>query len=292
MSEITFSQVEINKSLYFAHIINDQEIMLFYEGLLKNVNPALSLDTRLSDLPKLFQIIEKWENKLTEDFKKEPIKKIAIENHDKELRAIIEITDNESELMESPHLYWNKFRKIGYAKRGQNPTLKDLGYLILTLIYENRDGFETFKSHSNFINYEEVIYSLADGSALAEYLHKENEISESHIKIKAEENQITFKELFNDENNYNKCIDHLAKINIIDANKNYIFGVRKKGVFAALLKVLRDDLSIIRNINNSANLSKILNNEFPGLDLSKQGKTLRNHGSYKIYIKKFTAVFE
>ncbi len=175
MSRLRFNK-PIDKRAYLTLYAEDKEKMLFYEACLKNVNPALSLNTGLTELPKIFSVIEKWDSIMSERLKVAPSKNLATELFKKELLDSIEYDDNAGINAEiNKEKYWNRFRKVAYEyyAKGQNVTLQGLGYLILANLCTNEDGFDVILKLTAVHDVEGILESLAEGAALAEYLHSE-----------------------------------------------------------------------------------------------------------------------
>jgi hypothetical protein len=88
------------------------------------------------------------------------------------------------------------------------------------------------------------------------------------------------------------CIDALKNVTppIIDSRDNYLLGEHEKGSIVAWCKILKDKGKII-NIS-SEKLSPLLNKKFHGLDLAKDGRTLRNWDTlaYTKYLRQFRSL--
>lgn len=168
------SLTPITKVLYLRRYAEDSEVMNFYENCLKSVKPTLSLNTGLKELPAMFLIIDRWNNILKERLVNAPSSKLATELFKEELKSYIEYDEN-ADIDDNHSNYWNKFRKIGYEyhAKGQNITLQGLGYLFLRNVSEKNDGIDFVKGISNVFDVEGILVSLAEGTALAEYLHSD-----------------------------------------------------------------------------------------------------------------------
>ena len=83
-------------------------------------------------------------------------------------------------------------------------------------------------------------------------------------------------DLFLDPANAAKCISVLREVEppVIDIANCYLLGLRQKGSVTAWVMALKSK-GLIKNVTDDK-LSKLLNKEFTDLDLSKDGRTLRN----------------
>jgi len=89
--------------------------------------------------------------------------------------------------------------------------------------------------------------------------------------------ELTLKDIFINDADYQKAINALIKTKVIDQNYNNIIGSKLKGVMQVWVKILRTDKHLIKSIDDET-LTILLNNQFPGLELSEktEGKHFRN----------------
>ncbi len=166
----------ISENLYFSRYIDDTEKMAFYETCLKKVDNSLSLNTKLKELFTMFAIIDKWNGILNERLNNAPSKELAKKLFIDDLLKKIEYDESKDADTVQDDKYWNKYRKIAYEfyLKGQNITLQYFGYLILRNVVDNVNGFEVIQGVTIMFDVEGAILSLAEGAAIAEYLHIES----------------------------------------------------------------------------------------------------------------------
>ncbi len=275
----------ISKSTYLSFYAVDEEKMAFYEGCLKKVNPILSLTTGLKELSKIFSIIERWDEILSERLSNAPSKVLATDLFKKELLLSIEYEENSDTYdPEKNSNYWNQFRKIAYEhyRKGQNVTLQGLGYLILRNAFTTEEGIDIILHISNVFDVEGVLISLAEGAALADYLYNE--------KLQHQQEAIpqTFDELFNEK--YRKpeiiklYVDVLRKVDPPLINDYGAYIGRYKTAFVIWINML-----LGKEISKQKDevFSRLLNSRFKGLNMGKDGGMFRKYSNSTIKYKEY-----
>lgn len=164
----------ISRKEYEDIYIRDIDLIDFYKGVLKEINPKIDLNTSLKDLITLYKVVEKLENIKKQRLKIAPSEKLMLDFFKQDLESIIEFKEyKEEDEKGDDQNYWNQYRKESYQYiiRGENPTLKDLGYLLLKFVYVKKEGREEQVSYTNIFDTKKVLISLAEGAAVAYYLH-------------------------------------------------------------------------------------------------------------------------
>ena len=225
-----YTHEPIPESFYLKRYAEDSEIMTYYENLIKQVNPLLSLSTGLKELPVIFSKFDLWDSIIKERLSVAPNKEIAIELFKKELLDYVDYKSNESNLTEIEKIdnYWKRFRKIAYDYylKGQNVTMQRLGYLILNHQYENINSEKNFIKISNLYDAKGVLESLAEGAGFAEYLH-----SKKYLQLVAT-NQPTVK-TFDSTLAPEPTIDPLSFLNKDYYHLNKFYEVEKRALNGA-----------------------------------------------------------
>ncbi len=208
----------ISKLIYLSICSADEDLRTYYENLLKETSAELLLTTRLTELPKIFLVAEKWNDILRDRINTAPSKELALELFKKELQSLIEYDEKaggENKINEGK--YWNNFRKIAYDHytKGENITLLGLGYLIITFIYEDVAGEEHCRGFSN-IDVKRVLLSLAEGVAIADFLHNPITVFREKQKVSI----TTFEDAVLNKEKLMKVYEILSTKRVIDETKS------------------------------------------------------------------------
>jgi len=170
---------KINPRIYLDVYIHDESVLQLLEREINNVKNNLSLNTTLSELPIIFNCKNDWEKTLMERLKIAPSKPVAVQKMIDDLKDAIQpdysnVTDEEIK-----NKNWHKeFRKISYDhySRGDNVTLKGLGYLLLMENWK-RNPKDTFPEEQ-FLGITSpmpgmnkiILRALAEGATIAAFL--------------------------------------------------------------------------------------------------------------------------
>ncbi|MFD1256331.1 hypothetical protein ACFQ3S_05940 [Mucilaginibacter terrae] len=271
---------QIPKLDYFHVHINDDETMSYYLTALKKLNDKLSLNTNIYELPILFSINENWNNILAIRLKNAPDETLAQKAFKKDLSDLV-IYDNDSsdDAPVNKDRYWNKYRKVAYeyVVKGEMVTLKHLGYLILKYQCGRPEGEEIIESISTIFDIKRVVNSIAEGAAVALFIH--HEIDRKHGQ------QFLVRELFKPGYNAEDYLNLLknSEYIILNSKGEYIYGEKKKSVITAFFDIL--ERNGIIHYHSPSKLAPLINQLIPNLNISS--RTLQSNTSKLFEMKAY-----
>jgi hypothetical protein len=286
-----FFDVQIDEMLYRTQYAFNIDTMDFYEQSLKRANDKLSLTTTIHELPEIYSIIEKWNRILIERQKHSPTKELAKKEFQTELLTKIDYNDNLPSSAEvNNDKYYNRYRKFSYLHRckGQPVTMQGLGHLILRQQCRLIDGVNVVTNIVTHPDLAGILETLAEGSAMAEYLYSENNNLIADIPIENHSNNLvkSFDEIFA-KDDWNKYVSALSTTTPPIISEEWAFiGNRKKhiGVVCSWFSHLQSNGIIKQNISRSK-LAYVLNSQLKNFNMGTDGKTFDNFSSE--YDKKF-----
>lgn len=253
---------EIPPKDYSQSLIHDEEIMQQYEAVLKKGKAGLDLKTTIYQLPALFNIKLRWDYQLAERLKYAPSIELATEAFREELKdTLVYRSDLEVNDRLNIGRYFNRYRKMTYdfAVKGLALTMRDLGYILLRYQCGRPEGHEIIESVSPVFGVDTMLVVLAEGVAIAEYLHSKNTskpVSNNPEPV-----------LFKPGHDAQIYLELLKKSDypILNDRGEYIYGRNRKSAVTAFFDVL-DNRGIIYH-HSAQKRAPLINKLIPGFNI-------------------------
>ncbi len=254
----------IDEEKYYYVYSRDEELMVYYESLLKSVHLKLSLQTKLDELAKLLSVTKEWDRVLAHRLNNAPSMQIAMDIFKAELLTLVDCSDVEGEENDN---YLAKLRYVGYNRSlsGENPPLIALGHLVLKEVYQHVDGEDNLIKVSAPFDVEVIVRTVAQGAALAYYLNDPQRFIASVSNEVESTNTSTIRERLRRYNFFE--LEKVAKLKNSDGLINLLVN-SKTPYQVAMLEYLGFNDYLRKNHSNNSNtkrneiLAKILGVSF------------------------------